>query len=141
VPALYLSDGILLGAVTFLFLRRVFSPQLRYASLIADYFPLFLIGFIALTGMVMRYVTKIDVEAVKQLTMGLVTFHPVLPPTVTPIFFIHLFLVSVLLMYFPFSKLMHAPGVFLSPPGTCPTTPARCATSTLGTRPWRALIS
>jgi nitrate reductase gamma subunit len=34
---------------------------------------------------------------------------------VTPLFFVHLLLVSALLTYFPFSKLMHMPGVFLSP--------------------------
>ena len=32
-----------------------------------------------------------------------------------PIFWGHLFLVSTLLIYFPFSKLLHMPGVFLSP--------------------------
>ncbi|PIX86048.1 MAG: menaquinol oxidoreductase, partial [Nitrospirae bacterium CG_4_10_14_3_um_filter_53_41] len=31
------------------------------------------------------------------------------------IFYIHLFLVSALFIYFPFSKLMHLGGVFLSP--------------------------
>ena len=30
-------------------------------------------------------------------------------------FFAHFFLVSVLIAYFPFSKLMHMPGVFMSP--------------------------
>jgi nitrate reductase gamma subunit len=55
------------------------------------------------------------VVAVKQLALGLVTLHPVVPANLSPLFFIHLFLVSVLFAYFPFSKLMHAPGVFLSP--------------------------
>jgi hypothetical protein len=31
------------------------------------------------------------------------------------IFYIHLFFVSILLAYFPFSKLMHLGGIFLSP--------------------------
>ena len=31
------------------------------------------------------------------------------------LFYIHLFLVSALAIYFPFSKLMHLGGVFLSP--------------------------
>jgi nitrate reductase gamma subunit len=34
---------------------------------------------------------------------------------VTPLFFVHLLLVSTLIAYFPFSKLVHMPGVFLSP--------------------------
>ncbi|HXZ35740.1 MAG TPA: menaquinol oxidoreductase, partial [Thermodesulfobacteriota bacterium] len=40
VPNLFLTDGLLLGSVTYLFLRRVAIPYLRYISLPADYFPL-----------------------------------------------------------------------------------------------------
>ena len=63
----------------------------------------------------MRYFVKTDIVSVKELTMGLVTFHPKVPEGVGTIFYIHVFLVSVLLIYFPFSKLMHMGGVFLSP--------------------------
>ena len=49
-PVLYITDLIFLGAVTFLFLRRVIIPQVRYISLAADYFPLFLIGAIGAHG-------------------------------------------------------------------------------------------
>ena len=63
----------------------------------------------------MRYFFKTDIVAVKELAIGLVTLHPKVPAGISPLFFIHLFLVSVLFAYFPFSKLMHAPGVFLSP--------------------------
>ena len=47
--------------------------------------------------------------------MGLVTLHPVMPEGIGAIFFVHVALVSTLFAYFPFSKLMHAGGVFLSP--------------------------
>ncbi len=114
-PVLYLTDLIFLGAVTFLFLRRVIIPQLRYISLAADYFPLFLIGAIGSSGVLMRYFLKTDVVGIKELTMGLITFSPVIPKTVGTIFYIHLFLVSALFAYFPLSKLMHMAGVFLSP--------------------------
>jgi nitrate reductase gamma subunit len=114
-PVLYITDLIFIGAVTFLFLRRVIIPQVRYISLAADYFPLFLIGAIGVTGVLMRYFLKTDVVGIKELTMGLVTFSPVIPQTIGTIFYIHLFLVSALLAYFPMSKLMHMAGVFLSP--------------------------
>ena len=114
-PVLYLTDLAFLGAVTFLFLRRVIVPQLRYISLAADYFPLFLIGAIGFSGVLMRYFYKTDVVGIKELTMGLITFSPVIPTTVGTIFYIHLFLVSALFAYFPLSKLMHMAGVFLSP--------------------------
>jgi nitrate reductase gamma subunit len=112
---LYLTDLIFLGAVTFLFLRRVIIPQMRYISLAADYFPLFLIGAIGASGVFMRYFLKTDVVGIKELTMGLVTFHPIVPKGIGTIFYIHLFLVSALFAYFPLSKLMHMAGVFLSP--------------------------
>jgi len=115
VPGVYLSGLVLLAAVTYLFARRLFIRQVRYISLAADYFPLLLILGIALTGILMRYVLKIDVTAAKELTMGLVTFRPTIPEGVGTVFYVHLFFVSVLLAYFPFSKLMHLGGVFLSP--------------------------
>ena len=58
----------------------------------------------------MRYVFKTDIVAVKELAIGLVTLHPMVPAGISPLFFVHLFLVCVLFAYFPFSKLMHAPG-------------------------------
>lgn len=114
-PVLYITDLIFLGAVTFLFLRRVIVPQVRYISLAADYFPLFLIGAIGFSGVLMRYFFKTDVVGIKQLTMGLITFSPVVPTGIGIIFYIHLFLISALFAYFPLSKLMHMAGVFLSP--------------------------
>jgi nitrate reductase gamma subunit len=120
LPGVYLSGLVLLAAVAYLFLRRVFIANVRYISLASDFFPLFLIFGIALTGILMRYVTKMDVTAAKELTMGLVTFHPTIPAGVTSIFYVHIFFVSVLLAYFPFSKLMHLGGIFLSPTRNLP---------------------
>ena len=120
LPGVYISGIVLLAAVVYLFLRRVFIPNVKYISLAADYFPLFLIFGIAFTGILMRYVTKIDVVAAKELTMGLVTFHPTIPEGLATIFYVHVFFVSILLAYFPFSKLMHLGGIFLSPTRNMP---------------------
>ncbi len=114
-PLLYLTDIVLLAAVTYLFIRRVALPQVRYISLIADYFPLFLILGIGVTGVLMRYFTKTDIVSVKMLAMGLISFNPSVADTIAPMFFAHIFLLSVLFAYFPFSKLVHMGGVFLSP--------------------------
>lgn len=114
LPTFYLTDMIILLGITALFLRRVVSPKMRYMSLPADYFPLFLIGGIAITGMGMRYAHKVDIALVKQHMQGLITFNPQ-ATEIGAAFYVHLFLVSVLAMYFPFSKLMHMGGVFLSP--------------------------
>lgn len=115
LPGVFMSGLVLLAAVTFLFLRRIFMSQVNYVSLASDYFPLVLIMGIAISGIMMRYFTKVDIVSVKEFTMGLITFSPKIPEGVGGIFYVHLFLVSVLLIYFPFSKLMHLGGIFLSP--------------------------
>ena len=120
LPGLFISGAVLLAAVTFLFLRRIYLPQMRYISLAADFFPLFLIISIAITGILMRYFTKVDVVGIKELAMGLASFHPAIPEGIGAIFYIHLFLVSILFIYFPFSKLMHMGGIFMSPTRNLP---------------------
>lgn len=121
-PVIYQTDVILVAALLFLLVRRLASPQLRYISLPADYFPLFLILGIALSGIMMRYfaIFKVDLMSVKVLAMGLATFNPTVPEGIGVMFYIHLFLFSMLLAYFPFSKLMHLGGVFLSPTRNLP---------------------
>lgn len=114
-PVLYVTDVVIVLALGYLLLRRLRDPQVRYVSLFADYFPLFLLLGLVLTGVLMRYFIRIDTVAVKQLAMGLVTLSPVIPREVGAIFFVHLVFLSVLAAYFPFSKLMHMGGIFLSP--------------------------
>ena len=115
LPVIFLTDIIVLGALGFLFLRRLYDRQVRYISLMPDYFALALILGIAVTGVLVRYFFKTDIVGVKELATGLISLHPVVPAGIGTTFFVHLFLVSFLLAYFPFSKLMHFGGVFLSP--------------------------
>ncbi len=120
LPGIYITDLLFLAAVTYLFIRRVVIPQVRYISLPADYFPLFLLMALGLTGVLMRYFTKVDVVKVKELALGLVTFQPKVPEGIGVLFYIHFFLICTLFAYFPFSKLMHLGGVFLSPTRNLP---------------------
>ena len=115
LPGVYLTDMLLMAAVTWLLLRRILYSQIRYVSLPADYFPLLLIISLGFSGMLMRYLFRVDVTAVKELAIGLFKFSPVSPEGIGVIFYIHLFILSVLIAYFPFSKLMHLAGIFLSP--------------------------
>ena len=116
-PLMYITDATIVLALLFLLLRRLSNPQVRYLSLANDYFPLFLLLAIAGTGILMRFFLRgnVDIEAIKQLALGLVTFHPAIVSDISALFYVHLFLVCTLLAYFPFSKLMHMGGVFLSP--------------------------
>jgi nitrate reductase gamma subunit len=114
-PVLYATDVVILAALGYLLWRRIGQPQVRYISLFTDYFALCLLLGLAISGVLMRYFTKVDIVPIKQLAMGLVTFSPVAPEGLGALFFVHLFLLSALLAYFPFSKLVHMGGVFLSP--------------------------
>jgi nitrate reductase gamma subunit len=114
-PQLLITDVVVVAALLYLLKRRFTDRRLRYISLYTDYFALFLLLGIVITGILMRYFFKVDLEGVKQLALGLVTFSPTLPAAVGPLFFVHLTLVSLLFAYFPYSKLMHMGGIFLSP--------------------------
>jgi len=115
LPLIYVTDAIIIVALTYLFFRRVVEPRLRYISQAGDYFPLLVLIGIVVSGFCMRYWAKADMVAIKELSVGLITFSPSIPEGISVVFFIHLFLVSVLFTYFPVSKLMHFTGVFFSP--------------------------
>jgi nitrate reductase gamma subunit len=115
LPVYYGTTFLMVVGLAYLLARRFFDAKLRYISLPTDYFALYLLLGIALTGIVMRHVEKIDVVQVKAAIAGWASFQQVAPAGVGMWYFVHVTLVSVLLIYFPFSKLLHAPGVFLSP--------------------------
>jgi nitrate reductase gamma subunit len=115
-PILFISNIIILLALTYLLLRRVLTSQIRYISLPADYLVVLLILGVVTSGILMKFFFKVDVVGVKALALGVITFQPSVPADGIGLFFyIHLFLVCTLIAYFPFSKLMHMPGIFLSP--------------------------
>jgi nitrate reductase gamma subunit len=114
-PVIYMTDFFITVALIYLFLRRVRNLQLRYISLPSDYFALFLLFGVVFSGIIMRLFFRVDLVKVKGLMVKLFSFQPVLPEGIGLLFYIHLFLVSVLMAYFPFSKLMHLAGVLLSP--------------------------
>ncbi len=115
IPTLYLSDAAILAGLSFLLLRRVVSPRLRYLSLFSDYFALLLILGVVGTGLLMRHFFPADLLQVKNLALGWVTFSPAEPDGVGTLFYMHLCFVFTLMVFIPMSKLMHMAGVFLSP--------------------------
>ncbi len=115
IPVVFATSLIFVAAGTFLLLRRLLSAQVRYISILGDYFAVVLLLGIASTGLLLRHILKTDVNAVKELALGLVQFSPVASAELHPLFYAHLFLVSALLAYFPFSKLVHMGGIFFSP--------------------------
>lgn len=104
----------MLAGLAGLFARRIFVDRVRYISSPSDYVMLLLIMGIAATGMMMSFVNHIDIVLLKEFMLGLLAFN-IQPLPSDLILLIHLALVIVLMIIFPVSKLLHAPGVFFSP--------------------------
>lgn len=110
---MYAGITMLLGLAG-LWVRRLFVERIRYISTPSDHLWLLLLMGIAGTGLLMDFVSHTDVVTVKTYFLGLMGFHIGTLPT-DPLLLLHLLLVALLLALFPFSKLLHAPGVFFSP--------------------------
>jgi nitrate reductase gamma subunit len=115
VPVVYATSVLFVAGLGYLLARRLVDPKVRYISLPTDYFALYLLLGVGVSGVLMRHVDKVDIVNVKAAIAGWASLQFTTPVGVGMMYFIHVFLVSALLVYFPFSKLLHAPGVFLSP--------------------------
>ncbi|WP_298834321.1 respiratory nitrate reductase subunit gamma [uncultured Piscinibacter sp.] len=97
-----------------LWARRVLVDRVRYISTPSDHLHLALLLAIAASGLLMRFVTHTDIVALKAFMLGLMRFDWQPLPT-DPLLLLHLTLVALLMIVFPISKLLHAPGLFFSP--------------------------
>lgn len=97
-----------------LWARRFLVDRVRYISAPSDHLMLALLVLIGLTGLGMTFVAHTDIVAVKDFFRGLITFSWQPLPT-DLLLLTHLALVAALMIIFPFSKLLHAPGLFFSP--------------------------
>ena len=97
-----------------LWARRFLVDRVRYITGPSDHMILALLVLIGVSGLMMSFFVHTDVVAVKHFFRGLMAFefHP-LPPD--PLLLLHLLLVAGLMIVFPYSKLLHAPGLFFSP--------------------------
>jgi nitrate reductase gamma subunit len=94
--------------------RRILVARVKYISAPSDYLMLLLLILIGVSGLVMKYITHTDIVAVKAFFLGLMRFD-IQPLPADTMLLIHLALVAILMLVFPFSKLLHVPGVFFSP--------------------------
>jgi nitrate reductase gamma subunit len=97
-----------------LWVRRFAVDRVRYISTPSDHLHLALLLAIGLSGLTMRFVAHTDIVAVKAFMLGLMRFS-IQPLPTDPLLLLHLTLVALLMIVFPISKLMHAPGLFFSP--------------------------
>ncbi|HLP99346.1 MAG TPA: respiratory nitrate reductase subunit gamma [Sideroxyarcus sp.] len=104
----------MLAGLCGLWLRRLFVERIRYISTPSDHLMLLLLIGIAASGLLMKFGAHTDVIAVKDYFIGLLHLDIRMLPA-DPLLLLHLSLVLSLLVVFPYSKLLHAPGVFFSP--------------------------
>ncbi len=94
--------------------RRFLVDRVRYISNLSDHLMLALLVGIGASGLSMKYLFRTDIVALKAFFLGLMTFNWQ-PLPVDPALLVHLTLVATLMIVFPVSKLLHAPGLFFSP--------------------------
>ncbi|MBE0546385.1 MAG: respiratory nitrate reductase subunit gamma [Rubrivivax sp.] len=97
-----------------LWARRFLVDRVRYISTPSDHLHLALLIAIGLSGLGMRFVLPTDIVSVKAFMLGLMRFD-IQPLPADPLLLLHLTLVALLMIIFPISKLLHAPGLFFSP--------------------------
>ena len=107
--------GFAMGAgLAGLWARRFLVDRVRYISTPSDHLMLAILIAIAASGLAMKYLAHTDVVTVKSFFMGLLVLQVRALPA-DPALAVHLTLVAGLMIVFPFSKLLHAPGLFFSP--------------------------
>jgi len=112
-PGLY-AGYFLPVSLAGLLARRLITERGLYLSIWGDYFALLLLLAISLTGLLLSQYFYVYIVDVKAMILGIIFFQPI--NFQAPwLFTLHFLLVSALLIYFPFSKLMHGGGIFLSP--------------------------
>lgn len=97
-----------------LWARRILVDRVRYITALSDHLMLALLIAIGVTGLLMRFVVHTDIIRVKQFFQGLYVGQVETLPA-DPLLLLHLLLVAGLMIIFPYSKLLHMPGLFFSP--------------------------
>jgi len=107
----------MLAGLAGLWARRVLVNRVRYISSPSDHLMLALLIAIGASGMVMQYINPTDITSLKNFFMSLAYFNLFdWQPLPDNLFLMgHLTLVLSLMIIFPYSKLLHAPGIFFSP--------------------------
>jgi nitrate reductase gamma subunit len=107
---------VLLVSLIYLLARRFKSPY-RDLSTPEDYFLLILILLVVLMGDHLRFFGQVEVEAYRAYVHSLLTFSPEFSTELAEsgtkwVLVTHVTLANLLLIYLPFSKLVHYIGTF-----------------------------
>ncbi len=113
-PAIGGAAGlILLATAIYILIRRFTMVRVREISGFEDFACISLILAVVISGDLMRFSSHLDLARSREFISGLCGLTPTAIPR-DPWFLLHFFLAQVLIMYIPFSKFLHIPGVFYS---------------------------
>jgi nitrate reductase gamma subunit len=108
---------IFIVSLVLLLLRRIVIKEVRMISTFEDYVLLLLLLAIGIVGEGQRFFTHISLEQLEALRMfwlNLLAFTPTPMPVTDPWFMAHCALAQIIIMYLPFSKLIHVLGNLIS---------------------------
>ena len=109
--------GIVLIVTLAYFLLRRFTSPFKELSVLEDYLLVILLILIVVMGNHMRFVGHIDVSAYRAYVQSLLVLKPAFPAplaesSIKSALVFHVLFVNLLLIYFPFSKLVHLIATF-----------------------------
>lgn len=100
-----------------LWARRFLVDRVRYISNLSDHLMLALLIAIAGSGLAIKYLSPTDIVDIKAYMLGLMYFDWQ-PLPADGFVLLHFTLIITLMVIFPISKLLHAPGLFFAPTRT-----------------------
>jgi len=108
---------VILATAVFLLVRRFVIERVREITSFADIFALSLIGLILITGNMMRFGAEhFDLALTREYFASIITFSGVSNAVVLQnnVFLVHFGLALLLILYIPFSKILHFGGIFFT---------------------------
>ncbi len=103
---------VLLGTGLLLLIRRLTIQRVREISRVPDFFALLLLIAIIGTGDLMRFGPHFDLEQTRVWARSLLAFSPDVPRN--GLFLVHALFAMLLIIYVPFSKILHFGGIFFT---------------------------
>ncbi len=108
------AAGIIIFVLTlYLLFRRLIVQRVKEITALGDYIALLLVMAILITGNIMRFGEHFDLSITRAYFAALFTFCTVTLPE-NNMFLLHFFLAQLLIIYIPFSKILHFGGIFFS---------------------------
>jgi len=103
---------LLLASGLLLLLRRITIPRVREITGVPDFLAPLLVVAIISTGDLLRFSEPFNLDQTREWAASLLGFSPIIPAN--GMFLLHLALAQLLILFIPFSKILHFGGIFFT---------------------------